>query len=205
MAEGYASRVARALLIIVSLVLWFLPLIIATLYKLPHQGRIAVLSIALGWTGVAWLAALTITVGGAIRATEPPAQGSREWPGTATRPQARAPDTAASREWPGSATRPQARAPETAASREWPGSVTRPQARAPDTAAFNEPSPPPEPRPRNPTPPEPTPPHLTPAEPMPPEPMPPGSTPPESTPPEPSPTQEQPSFPPVRSPWPGRQ
>lgn len=119
MTEGYASRVERALLSIVFLVLWFLPLIIAGLYKLPHQGRIAVLSIALGWTGVAWLAALTITVGGAIRATDPPAPGSRPWPDSPARPQAQSPDIAAS--------------------------------------------------------------------------------------PEPSPAPEQPSFPPVRSPWPGRQ
>jgi Superinfection immunity protein len=84
MAPGYASCVARAFLIIVFLVLWFLPLIIATLYKLPHQGRIAVLSIALGWTGIAWLAAFTIVVGGAIRATEPPAPGTREWPESLT-------------------------------------------------------------------------------------------------------------------------
>jgi Superinfection immunity protein len=62
----------RALLIIAFLAAWFLPLIIAALYKLPHQGSIAVLSLALGWTGVGWLAALVIVVGGAIRATRPP-------------------------------------------------------------------------------------------------------------------------------------
>jgi hypothetical protein len=127
MAEGYASRVERALLTIVFLVLWFLPLIIAGLYKLPHQGRIAVLSIALGWTGVAWLAALTITVGGAIRATEPAAQKSREWPDSPVRPQARAPDMAA----PG--------APDMAA----PGAPDMAAPRAPDMAAPPEPSPPP--------------------------------------------------------------
>lgn len=62
----------RALLIIALLVAWFLPLIIAALYKLPHQGSIAVLSLLLGWTGAGWLAALVIVVGGAIRATRPP-------------------------------------------------------------------------------------------------------------------------------------
>src|SRR6266571_2105931 len=62
----------RALLIITFLAAWFLPLIIAALYKLPHQGSIAVLSLLLGWTGVGWFAALVIVVGGAIRATRPP-------------------------------------------------------------------------------------------------------------------------------------
>jgi hypothetical protein len=80
--------VARVFLIIVLLVMWFLPLIIATLYKLPYQGRIAVLSIALGWTGVAWLAAFFIAVGGAIRATEPPAAQARLWPGSPRQAQA---------------------------------------------------------------------------------------------------------------------
>lgn len=145
MAEGYASLVERALLTIVFLVLWFLPLIIAGLYKLPHQGRIAVLSIALGWTGVAWLAALTITVGGAIRATEPAAQRGREWPGSPVRPQSRAPDMTA----PPARDMAASRAPDMTASR------------APDMAAPPEPSPPA--------------------------------------------PEQQPSFPPVRSPWPGRQ
>lgn len=161
MAEGYASRVERALLTIVFLVLWFLPLIIAGLYKLPHQGRIAVLSIALGWTGVAWLAALTITVGGAIRATEPAAQRGREWPDSPVRPPARAPDMTAPRA-PDTAA---SRAPDMAAPRAPDTAVPRAPdmaaPRAPDTAAPPEPSPPP--------------------------------------------PEQQPSFPPVRSPWPGRQ
>jgi Superinfection immunity protein len=63
--------VVRVLVIIAFLAAWFLPLIIAALYKLPHQGPIAVLSLALGWTGAGWLAALVITIGGAIRATRP--------------------------------------------------------------------------------------------------------------------------------------
>jgi len=62
----------RVLFIIACLAAWFLPLIISALYKLPHQGSIAVLSLLLGWTGVGWLAALVIAVGGAIRATRPP-------------------------------------------------------------------------------------------------------------------------------------
>jgi hypothetical protein len=92
---------ARAFLIIVSLVLWFLPLIIATLYKLPHQGRIAVLSVALGWTGIAWLAALAIAVGGAIRATEPPAPGARSWADNLAPGRARAADRTVSPDRPG--------------------------------------------------------------------------------------------------------
>jgi hypothetical protein len=68
----------RAFLIIAFLAAWFLPLIIAALYKLPHQGSIAVLSLLLGWTGVAWFAALVIVVGGAIRATRPPLAGQEQ-------------------------------------------------------------------------------------------------------------------------------
>jgi hypothetical protein len=81
--------VARAFLIIVFLVWWFLPLMIATLYKLQHQGRIAVLSLALGWTGVAWLAALVIVVGGAIRDTKPKAPQAGQWTGSPVQAQAR--------------------------------------------------------------------------------------------------------------------
>jgi hypothetical protein len=73
----------RALLIIAFLAAWFLPLIIAALYKLPHQGSIAVLSLLLGWTGVGWLAALVIVVGGAIRATRPPLAGQEATPAPA--------------------------------------------------------------------------------------------------------------------------
>ena len=72
---------ARALLIILLLASWFLPLIIAALYKLPHQGPIAVLSLLLGWTGAGWLAAFAIAVGGAIRATRPPLAGQEQPPG----------------------------------------------------------------------------------------------------------------------------
>jgi hypothetical protein len=70
--------VVRVLVIIAFLAAWFLPLIIAALYKLPHQGPIAVLSLALGWTGVGWLAALVITIGGAIRATRPALAGQEQ-------------------------------------------------------------------------------------------------------------------------------
>jgi T4 superinfection immunity protein len=136
-AESYASRVARALLIIVFLVLWFLPLMIATMYKLPHQGRIAVLSVALGWTGAAWLAALVIVVGGAIRATEPPAPGTRTWPDSLIPARARAADSTQSsdstessgRTWPSGTTRSRepSQAPErpsfpAPARSPWPGS-----------------------------------------------------------------------------------
>jgi len=83
----------RAFLIITFLAAWFLPLIIAALYKLPHQGSIAVLSLLLGWTGVAWFAALVIVVGGAIRATRPPLAGQDQPLGPAAPAQARAPGT----------------------------------------------------------------------------------------------------------------
>jgi len=78
----------RAFLIITFLAAWFLPLIIAALYKLPHQGSIAVLSLLLGWTGVAWFAALVIVVGGAIRATRPPLAGQEQPLGPAAPAQA---------------------------------------------------------------------------------------------------------------------
>jgi len=51
------------LAVVATVILWCVPLIIAALYNLPRKGPIAVLSLALGWTGVAWLAALVIVVG----------------------------------------------------------------------------------------------------------------------------------------------
>jgi hypothetical protein len=71
MGRVYSQHVLRFLVIVALLGTWFMPLIIAALYKLPHQGPVAVLSLLLGWTGVGWLAALIIAVGGAIRATRP--------------------------------------------------------------------------------------------------------------------------------------
>jgi hypothetical protein len=67
------------LALVATVVLWCVPLIIAALYNLPRKGPIAVLSLALGWTGVAWLAALVIVVVGAIQAGEPPLVVP--WPG----------------------------------------------------------------------------------------------------------------------------
>jgi Superinfection immunity protein len=61
----------RAFLIITFLAALLMPLIIAALYKLPRQGAIAVLSLLFFWTGVGWVAAFFIAVGGAIRATRP--------------------------------------------------------------------------------------------------------------------------------------
>ena len=78
MGRVYARDVLRFIFIVALLGTWFMPLIIAALYKLPHQGRIAVLSLALGWTGVGWLAALVIAVGGAIRATRPALAGQAQ-------------------------------------------------------------------------------------------------------------------------------
>jgi hypothetical protein len=73
----------RVFLILAFLAAWFLPLIIAAMYKLPHQGPIAVLSLLLGWTGAGWLAALVIAVGGAIRATRPPGETQAQGAGSA--------------------------------------------------------------------------------------------------------------------------
>ena len=75
----YARHVLRFIFIVALLGTWFMPLIIAALYKLPHQGPIAVLSLLLGWTGAGWLAALVIAVGGAIRATRPAVAGHGQW------------------------------------------------------------------------------------------------------------------------------
>jgi hypothetical protein len=75
MGTVYARNVLRFIVIVALLGTWFMPLIIAALYKLPHQGPIAVLSLLLGWTGAGWLAALVIAVGGAIRATRPAVAG----------------------------------------------------------------------------------------------------------------------------------
>lgn len=126
---------ARALLIILLLASWFLPLIIAALYKLPHQGSIAVLSLLLGWTGAGWLAAFVIAVGGAIRATRPPLAGQEQPPGPGVPVPARAPAQArgpapargpalaqppAQARWPDQAQPPtQAQPPERSAS-PWP-------------------------------------------------------------------------------------
>jgi Superinfection immunity protein len=78
MGRVYARHVLRFIFIVALLGTWFIPLIIAALYKLPHQGSIAVLSLALGWTGAGWLAALVIAVGGAIRATRPALAGQAQ-------------------------------------------------------------------------------------------------------------------------------
>src|SRR5260370_21912707 len=84
----------RALLIIALLTAWFLPLIIAALYKLPHQGPIAVLSLLLGWTGAGWLAALVIAIGGAQPATPPPLRPHHDPPSPNAPPHPRPPPPA---------------------------------------------------------------------------------------------------------------
>jgi Superinfection immunity protein len=74
----------RAFLILTFLAALFMPLIIAALYKLPRQGAIAVLSLVFFWTGVGWVAAFFIAIGGAIRATRPPLAGQEQPLGPAT-------------------------------------------------------------------------------------------------------------------------
>ena len=135
----------RVLVIIAFLAAWFLPLIIAALYKLPHQGPIAVLSLALGWTGVGWLAALVITVGGAIRATRPAPAGQAQAQ-AAGADQAYAPAQAAwgpspaataqfpaGAEHPPSAPYPGAQPPEQTRGQERAPSPERPPSRWPDS------------------------------------------------------------------------
>ena len=117
MGRVYARHVLRFIFIVALLGTWFMPLIIAALYKLPHQGPIAVLSLALGWTGAGWLAALVIAVGGAIRATRPTLAGQAQpegmpAAGTYAAAMPKAPPQSA---WPGAA----ATAPERAQSPRW--------------------------------------------------------------------------------------
>ncbi|HEY7016655.1 MAG TPA: superinfection immunity protein [Streptosporangiaceae bacterium] len=133
----------RALVIIAFLAAWFLPLIIAALYKLPHQGPIAVLSLALGWTGVGWLAALVITIGGAIRATRPALAG-QEQPQAAGAGQAYAPAQAAwgpsstgTAQFPAGAERP-------AGGGQYPPGAPYPDAQPPEQAQGQERAPSPE-------------------------------------------------------------
>jgi Superinfection immunity protein len=109
MGRVYARHVLRFIFIVALLGTWFMPLIIAALYKLPHQGPIAVLSLALGWTGVGWLAALVIAVGGAIRATRPALAGQAQpeglpAPGAYAAATPKAPAQSA---WPAAATAPE--------------------------------------------------------------------------------------------------
>lgn len=63
---GHAASGSAALIVFAVIVGWLtvglIPMVIAWLYRLPGKSRIAVLSLLLGWTGVAWLAALAITV-----------------------------------------------------------------------------------------------------------------------------------------------
>ena len=103
MGRVYARHVLRFLFIVAMLGTWFMPLIIAALYKLPHQGSIAVLSLALGWTGLGWLAAFIIAVGGAIRATRPALAGQAQPAGAPQAPAyaTAAPRTPAQSAWPG--------------------------------------------------------------------------------------------------------
>ena len=61
------SGILLLLIVAASLIGAFMPLIIAWMYGVPAKGKIAVLSLALGWTGFGWLAALVIVVAGAIR------------------------------------------------------------------------------------------------------------------------------------------
>jgi len=113
MGKVYARHVLRFIFIVALLGTWFMPLIIAALYKLPHQGSIAVLSLALGWTGAGWLAALVIAVGGAIRATRPALAGPAQ-PEGAPAPGAYAaamPAVPPQPAWPAAATRAPERAP----------------------------------------------------------------------------------------------
>lgn len=132
----------RALVIIAFLAAWFLPLIIAALYKLPHQGPIAVLSLALGWTGVGWLAALVITIGGAIRATRPALAG-QEQPQAAGAGQGYAPAQAAWGSRPAATAQFPAGA-EQPAGGQYPAGAPYPGAQPPEQAQGQERAPSPE-------------------------------------------------------------
>src|SRR6202161_4661400 len=125
MGRVYARHVLRFIFIVALLGTWVMPLIIAALYKLPHQGPIAVLSLALGWTGVGWLAAFVIAVGGGIKATRATLGGAGAAPGAGkAQPEgmpaagayaAAMPKAPPQSAWPGAA----ATAPERAQSPQW--------------------------------------------------------------------------------------
>ena len=125
MGRVYARHVLRFLFIVALLGTWFMPLIIAALYKLPHQGPIAVLSLALGWTGVGWLAAFVIAVGGAIRTTRPTLAGQAQPEGmpAAGAYAAAMPKAPPQSAWPGAA----ATAPERAQPSQWARCTESPQ------------------------------------------------------------------------------
>jgi hypothetical protein len=137
----------RVFLILAFLAAWFLPVIIAALYKLPHQGPIAVLSLLLGWTGAGWLAALVIAVGGAIRATRPPAGRGEQSPDSGSAPAY----ASAAAQWPATlataASSPAgAQYPGPAQQAQYPGPAQYPgQAEYPEPAQFPERGQPPEP------------------------------------------------------------
>lgn len=58
---------------IVSLVLYFLPSIIAAVRDHENGGLIAVINTVLGWTVLGWIAALALSVAGKGRSDEPAA------------------------------------------------------------------------------------------------------------------------------------
>jgi hypothetical protein len=151
MGRVYARHVLRFIFIVALLGTWFMPLIIAALYKLPHQGPIAVLSLALGWTGAGWLAALVIAVGGAIRATRPTLAGQAQPEGmpAAGAYAAAMPKAPPQSAWPGAAAtsperaqfpeRPQA--PEQVQSPQWTQSPQSPQRTQPPEPTQSPPPP----------------------------------------------------------------
>ena len=153
MGRVYARHVLRFIFIVALLGTWFMPLIIAALYKLPHQGPIAVLSLALGWTGVGWLSALVIAVGGAIRATRPALAGQAqpERMSAAGGYAAAMPKAPPQSAWPGAdamaperAQAPQA--PERAQAPQWTQSAESPQRTQPPEQTQGPPSWPDNPR-----------------------------------------------------------
>jgi len=107
------------------------PLIIAWLYDLPRKGAIAVLSIALGWTGVAWLCALVIAVAGAIRAPAPRKAESGTSPAAEIPRQRAEPARHRPEEPPRQAPRQLERVPEMPRQRAYAGPPPGPDARPP--------------------------------------------------------------------------
>jgi hypothetical protein len=140
MGRVYARHVVRFIFIVALLGTWFMPLIVASLYRLPHRGAIAVLSLALGWTGAGWLAALVIAVGGAIRATNPALMGQGQLEGApAAGPYAAAmPKAPAQSAWPGAAPAPErAASPASPPAPQWTQPPERPQGPPPPSWPDN--------------------------------------------------------------------
>ena len=66
------SVIPGFVILIFSLVLYFIPAIIASARALPNQGSVWVINIFLGWTFIGWVVALAMAVAGKRPSTQSP-------------------------------------------------------------------------------------------------------------------------------------